>query len=94
MKNKYFGCKSADEAAAKIVFYYKSFGGYTLTCYWADSIDAVDYLNNYKKSQSEDFNYEIYLRDVNFNSGRIGGAWWRVEHGSKNSAHSTITIMA
>jgi hypothetical protein len=27
---------------------------------------------------------------VNFNTGRIGGTWWRVEHGSKNSANSTI----
>ena len=77
----YIGCKTANEAEAKIVF---SLEDEIITAFF-DSIDAAsDYLHNWVMGDENllPFNYEYYTRHYNWDSGCRYNTWDLVEIGS------------
>ena len=82
MTNSYQGCNSAALATAKIV--YKFDDGITATNYFGNTGDAIDSLHENKCNEAlKPFTYEIYIRNLNFVTGRYGNWVW-VEKGNKN----------
>lgn len=83
MKNTcYKGCKNAASATAKIV--YKFDDGMTFTNYYGCTGDAINALHENKNSEAlKPFEYDIYIRNLNFVTGRYGNWVW-VEKGNKN----------
>ena len=81
MKRKYIGCENAASATAKVCF--PSFGE---VYFFGEASEACDFINSVKKTWdiSSDWPYQIYLRDINWESGAFGD-WAIIESGTRTS---------
>ena len=77
----YYGCENAASATAKLVIVDRNGNGFT--DFYGESEALLDKLKLYRKLLDGDWKYEIYLRDVNFETGRLGG-WTVAEIGTKD----------
>ena len=74
-----FGCESAASATAKVCF-----PSLNEAYYFGEASSAADFINSVKLTWDcpKDWPYEIYLREINWETGAFGG-WGLVESGTR-----------
>lgn len=90
MIRTYNGCDSAATATTKIEFVPAP--GVKIkpcTMYFGDCSNAINQLNVTKRDAEKDgvkfdFTYDVYIKEINFNTGAMSRKWTRVESGKRN----------
>lgn len=84
MKRIYDNNCSAVTATTKIVFTAENGNVPPCTMYFEDQGRACDQLNRTKREVGYPFFYDLFVKDINFNTGCMSDKWVRVESGTRD----------